>query len=235
MYNKQKITAEGIRNKLISDGIFDEKGKITFHFSGIDVDIDTNDIVGHIMQAWLKAWFLENNILFSEPDDTQAFPDFYLDPYNKKNDLLEVKAFNFDASPAFDLANFESYCESVQFEPYKFKAKYLIFGYRMIGTTITIEEIWVKNIWEITSYMQEFPLTVQFKRGKIYNIRPTKWYNLTSRARKPFNTLEHFIIACYNALKQYDKSIINCNSWIRNVIYNYNSYYEEPLRIKFNN
>ena len=231
MNSKLKFTAEDVYNKLIDDGIFDEQGKITFSFAGINVDIDTNDIVGNIMQAWLKAWFLDNNILFGEPEDTQKFPDFYLNPYNLETDLLEVKAFNFDNSPAFDIANFESYCESVVSKPYRFHAKYLIFGYRMVGTTVTIEGLWLKNIWEITSYMQEFPLTVQNKRGMIYNIRPTKWYSLTARARRPFNTLEEFIIACYKSLYQYDKSRIDANDWINSVIYNYNSYYVEPLNI----
>lgn len=235
MNSKSKFTAEDVYNKLIDDNIFDEQGKITFSFAGINVDIDTNDIVGNIMQSWLKAWFLNNNILFAEPDDTQKFPDFYLDPDDIETNLLEVKAFNFDSSPAFDIANFESYCESVVHRPYRFHAKYLIFGYRMIGCTVTIEGLWLKNIWEITSYMQKFPLTVQNKRGIIYNIRPTKWYSLNLKTRKPFNTLEEFIIACYKSLYQYNKTRINADDWIRNVIYNYNNYYIEPLNIVLKN
>lgn len=234
MEERLRLTAEDVYNRLISDGIFNEEGKITFSFAGIDVDIETNDIVGHIMQSWLKSWFLRNNIEFQEPEDTQKFPDFHLNTDDLEEDLLEVKAFNYDNSPGFDIANFESYCESVKTKPYRFHANYLIFGYRMVGTIITIENLWLKNIWEITSSMREFPLTVQNKRGTIYNIRPTKWYSTSTRSRSPFESLEDFIIACYNAISDYPKSDVNANAWINNVIENYNNYYVEPLGIDLN-
>lgn len=231
MSNRLKLSAEDVYNRLISDDIFNEKGKITFSFSGIDVDIETNDIIGHIMQAWLKSWFLKNNIEFGEPKDTQKFPDFYLNLNDLEDDLLEVKAFNYKNSPGFDIANFESYCESVETKPYRFHANYLIFAYRMVGTTITIENLWLKNIWEITSSMKDFPLTVQNKRGTIYNIRPTKWYSTSKRSRDSFSSLEDFIIACYNAILDYPKSDVNADDWIYNVVNNYNDYYVEPLNI----
>lgn len=225
-----KFSAEDVYNKLIEDNILEEKGKVTFSFAGINVDIESNDIVGNIIQAWLREWFLSNDIEFDVPENTQEFPDFYLNINDKTEDLLEVKAFNYNNSPGFDIANFESYCESVMTKPYRFHAKYLIFGYKMIGSTITIEKIWLKNIWEITSYMRDFPLTVQNKRGIIYNIRPAKWYGKTSR--ETFSCLEDFIAALYRSLVLYnDKSRIDPVCWAETTINNYNNYFHSQLEI----
>ncbi len=76
----------------------------------ITVKIDTTDTVGITLQAWLKQYLINNKIAFCEPLNTQEFPDFFLDDVASNQHMLEIKAFNYNATPAFDIANFESYC-----------------------------------------------------------------------------------------------------------------------------
>lgn len=103
-----QITAKKLYNELLSDEIIDKVGNIVFSLAGTSVIINTTDTVGNSIQNWLGQWMKNKNIYCDEPTNTQEFPDFYLST-DKQKGLLEVKAFNFNASPAFDIANFESY------------------------------------------------------------------------------------------------------------------------------
>ncbi len=223
------LTATQLHKLLISSNITKFKGNIQFNLANTCVKINTTDTVGHSLQSWLKQWLINNDIFFDEPKNTQEFPDFYLDNTSKTNGLLEVKAFNYNASPAFDIANFESYCSSLESKAYRLDADYLIFGYSMNDGDIEIKEIWLKKIWEISSCSTKYPLRVQDKRGSIYNIRPTKWYS--NKAQKPFNNKEEFICALYKTLKQYENTKINADSWIHNVLKSYNGYSSKTLNI----
>ncbi|WP_196761227.1 NgoBV family restriction endonuclease [Streptobacillus moniliformis] len=143
------LTANKIFFKLKSIDWTKAKGIISFNLADINVTINTNDTVGLILQAWLKEYLNKNNILFREPSNTQEFPDFLLSHSNIEN-LLEIKSFNFSKSPTFDIANFDSYCDSIKENPYRLDADYIIFGYDMEKTgIITIKDIWLKKIWEI--------------------------------------------------------------------------------------
>ena len=109
--------------------------------------IDTTDTVGNSLQRWLKEWLIKNDIYEHEPENTQEFPDFYLSASNPKDHMLEVKAFNYNATPAFDIANYESYIASVAEKPYRLAADYIILGYVMDNDgTITIKKIWLKEM-----------------------------------------------------------------------------------------
>lgn len=236
MNNLRKVNARELYNLLIDNNVIGSTGKITFEMGNIPVEISTTDTVGNSIQSWLKQWMIHNKIYFSEPESTQVFPDFILDDDDIKNNLLEVKAFNYDASPAFDIANFESYCTSLITKAYRLDADYLIFGYSMNGSTITIKDIWLKKIWEISSTSSKHALRVQDKRGTIYNIRPTKWYGKTTkRSTPPFNCKEDFILAIYNTLKGYKNTSINCDTWIESVIDNYRLHTSKELSIELTN
>lgn len=220
------MNAEQLYKTLKNSEIFEAKGRIKFKFLDVSVIINTTDIVGHVLQAWLKQWMIDNDIYFEEPSNTQAFPDFYL----SEKSLLEIKAFNYNASsPAFDIANFESYCDSLTTDAYRLDADYLIFGYTMEEGIIKIKEIWLKKIWEISSSSRKSPLKVQKKRGMIYNIRPTKWYSHSSH--KPFKTKEQFVLALYETLKQYEKTSINPDKWLKKIKNNYELHSGQSLDI----
>lgn len=223
--------ALALYNLLKDEGIIGSVGKITFKLAHISVDISTTDTVGQSLQSWLKQYMLDKNIVFMEMDNTQEFPDFILDPIDTESNLLEVKAFNYNADPGFDIANFESYCDSVRIKPYRLNADYLIFGYSMTGAEIKIENIWIKKIWEISSSSGSHPLKVQDKRGIIYNIRPCKWYGTNNNRFPAFTSQEQFIKAIYNTLKEYQHSRINADEWLSDLKTNYKKYYDKDLYV----
>jgi type II restriction enzyme len=116
--------------------------------------------------------------------------------------LLEVKTFDDNANPAFDLANFDAYCLSVSQMPFRADADYLIFSYKLNNGVLSIKQIWLKKIWEITRPSQEWALNVQNKKGIIYNIRPATWYS--ERARfSTFNSKQEFIEALFQTQEKY--------------------------------
>lgn len=212
------ITATELYQKLIDFGICTKKGRIVFNLGGVPVTITTTDIVGNSIQSWLKQWMIVNDIYQDEPESTQVFPDFYLSP-DKKTGLLEVKAFNYNASPAFDIANFESYCDSVTKKAYRLDADYLIFGYTMNKDgDISIEKVWLKKIWEISGTSTRFALNTQVKRDVIYNIRPTS--NFKKGLPPYFGSKEQFLKAIYETLYVYRGSA-KAIQWKQDVIANY--------------
>lgn len=117
------------------------------------------------------------------------------------NSLLEIKTFNSQATPAFDIANFESYCESVSNMPSRAESDYLIFSYLSINGRLSIKDIWLKKIWEMTSSSSRGALKTQIKRDVIYNIRPATWYKKT--AFTIFKSKEEFIDALFQTQREY--------------------------------
>ena len=107
MFMVEKLTAKQLYDRL-NDSLLGEVGEIVFDLAGVSVKIDTTDSVGITLQSWLKQYLSDNNIYFSQPLNTQEFPDFFLDNDSMEKNLLEVKSFNYDATPAFDIANFDS-------------------------------------------------------------------------------------------------------------------------------
>ena len=229
MENNKK--AINLYNLLKKDNIIGSVGKISFKLADIKVDISTTDTVGQSIQSWLKQYMVIKKIPFAEKKNTQEFPDFMLNPSEKEKDFLEVKAFIYSNGPAFDVANFESYCDLVKKNPYILDTDYLIFGYSMNGTTIKIEDIWLKKIWQITSISKSHPLRIQAKRDKIYNIRPCTWYSTSKACLPAFTSKEQFIKAIYSTLKEYNYSSINADNWLKDFKKNYKHYYNDKFNI----
>jgi len=221
------ITANILLQELLSVLKENNTGKIIFNLGGISVKIKTTDTVGNSLQSWLKEFMVSNSIYFREPMNTQAFPDFYLSASNERN-LLEVKSFNFQASPAFDIANFESYVDSVKIKPFRLDADYLIFGYIMNNDgEISINKIWLKKIWELCGSSDRYPLKTQIKREVIYNIRPSSKFRQNERE---FNTKEEFIVALYKTLRNY-RGVEAANTWLLDLKINYYRYYNLELEL----
>lgn len=223
--NKTIITGRCIFEKLKKIEWNKNKGKIEFAMANIKSTVKTTDIIGFILQNWIKDFFEEHNIYYREPINTQSFPDFYLSEKDDKN-LLEIKTFCFDRTPAFDIANFESYCDSISRESYRLDADYLIFGYIIDENgLVEIKKIWFKKIWEISGVSERYPLKTQVKRGMIYNIRPNTDFKYDRKG--PFSNKEDFVEALYLTLEQY-KGKKYANVWlnnseenIKNILYNY--------------
>ena len=115
------ISAQQLKDRLEQSGIYDARGQITMSLNGTSALIKTTDTIGNNIQEWLSQWLTENDIYFRVPDNTQNFPDFYLSESNNTN-LLEVKSYFAQRRPAFDVANFDSYWQSVRDNPHRLDA-----------------------------------------------------------------------------------------------------------------
>lgn len=222
-----KLTAKDIYDKLIATGIYNFHGKISFDFGGINIDVCQKDVVGNIIQEWLQQWFEYNKIDYKLSENSQMPPDFFLDPDNLTHNMLEVKAFNYESAPGFDIADFKMYAKEIQERPYMLDVDYLIFGYSMDSAGIvTIKEIWLKKVWEITRRADNYPLNLQVKNRQVHKIRPATWY-LDKRTVNftVFSSLEDFISAIDETLHQFRDQMggIDTGKWISVFKKNYKS------------
>lgn len=228
MANATVINAETLYERLLKLNLKQTKGEIIFNLGNVSVKISTTDTVGITLQAWLKQYLLDNKIYFKEPSNTQEFPDFFLNPNSIIDNMLEIKAFKYDATPAFDIANFESYCSAVKEKPFRLDADYLIFGYTMSDLgDITIEKIWLHKIWEIAGISEKYPLKTQVKRDMIYNIRPNT--NFKKDEKGPFNKKEDFLLAIYDTLVKY-KDRKFADNWKKTLEINYKKFYNQNIK-----
>lgn len=217
-----KVTAKELYKKLVEDyNIVGETGNIKFSIKDLTIVVKTKDTVGNLIQEWLKVWFQQTEIDFEENTNSQTFPDFLLDKDNHKKGLLEVKSFDFERGPGFDLANFDSYCNSLLDSAYRLDSDYLILAYQMDENgVISIKDVWLKKIWELACSSGTYPLKVQEKKNVIYNIRPSKWYSDRTKY-KTFTSKEEFLSALNNTRYQYPQTRHMNAHWLQKVLKNY--------------
>jgi hypothetical protein len=190
----EKLLTE-VRNGLV--------GKIIFKMNSIEFEIDSKDGIGGHIQDWFEKWMTVNSIQHSKRSNSQEFPDFFIHDSDKKI-LLEIKCFDVTAGANFDIANFQSYCESLAKNPERINSDYLIFGYTLKDGKLVIEKVWLNKIWEICCASERYPLKTQVKRDVIYNIRPAS-FDAPSARYKPFQTKDEFVKALYDTEEAYLK------------------------------
>ena len=227
-----KYTPEQVYDRLLNvDKIKSVEGQIRFYLGDVDIIVRQKDVVGNIIQEWVEGWLRRNNIAFAPNDNTQMPPDIFLNPDDRTTDLLEVKAFNYSASPGFDIADFRAYAREIVQNPYMLHTKYLIFGYSMNSQGIvTIRELWLKSVWEICRSMEGWPLNVQYKNGVIHKIRPAKWFG--NRSKFPmFSSLEHYLSAIEETLFSYPDTHELSKGWRKKISDSYKSFYGKAVSI----
>lgn len=192
-----RLSSQEIYDKLVNeDNILALEGQIKFYLGDVDIIVKQKDVVGNIMQEWLQGWLDARGIEYAPSENTQMPPDFFLNPDDKTKNLLEVKAFNRNGSPGFDIADFRMYAIEIQEKPYMLDVDYLIFGYDMSDDGIvTIKDVWLKKVWQITRRMENYPINLQVKDGVIHKIRPGVWYSERTTDYAIFDCLEDFISA----------------------------------------
>ena len=194
MQDKIKVTASEIYDLLLHEfKIKEQIGSVEITLGGISAKYNGKDAIGDLLQEWLGEWLKQKNFYFRQPSNTQEFPDFLLTE-NANSGFLELKTFNAEASPAFDIANFDSYCTSLLTIPERIEADYLIMSYKMIEGELSIDNVWLKKVWEMTSPANDKPIKVQLKRNQIHNIRPCIWYSNKLKV-KPFENKNEFLNA----------------------------------------
>lgn len=236
MENREKIrmTAKQIYDTLLNDEkIKDLNGQIKFTLGKVDIIVKQRDVVGNIMQEWLQGWFEKNNIEYKPNPNSQMPPDFFLSDDETK-DLLEVKAFNHKATPGFDIADFNAYSEEIIKKPYMLDVDYLIFAYDMSDNGIvTIKNMWLKKVWQLTRRMENWPLNLQIKDNVVHKIRPGVWYSEKSDSLDYpiFNSLEDFISAVEQTVYQNPKTRERSGTWKSRFLRSYKAFFNIDLKI----
>ena len=206
--------AQELYENLLSKGIIGATGSISMELLGEKVAGNDKSVVGYSLQGWLDQWMSTQNIDHWSPENSQEPPDFYLSK-NQKSDILELKSFNSEANPNFDIANFDAYRSMVEIHPEHLNADYLIFSYSLKDTVLKIEGMWLKKIWEITCGSDRYPLKTQVKRNVIYNIRPATWTSRNTRF-PVFGTKEKFLKAIHDTTLVYHTPK-EADRWLKSV------------------
>ena len=188
-------------------------GSVEIKLGDISAKYNGKDAIGDLLQEWLGEWMKSKNYYFRTKVNTQEFPDFLLSESNTK-DFLELKTFNANASPAFDIANFDSYCTSLLTIPERIEADYLIFSYKMENSELSIDNVWLKKVWEMSSPSGQDPIKLQVKRNQIYNIRPCTWYS-TRLKFQPFDNKTDFLNAISETHKDYPQCDQYKTNWLK--------------------
>ena len=221
------IKAQELLNILREKGIVGAEGSIKLELLETEVRISDKSATGNLLQEWLGQWMSLNGIYNRENENSQMFPDFYLSKEDK-NDLLEIKAFDYAESPNFDVAQFDAYVRSLRTKAFRLDADYLIMGYSLADGVIKINNLWLKKIWEITCPSERFPLRTQVKQNKIHNIRPYNFKSMSS-GFQPFNSRRAFIIAIKETLEKYTGDSQEANQWLQEVESNYQEFTKTQL------
>jgi type II restriction enzyme len=123
------------------------------------------------------------------------------------------------------------YEEEIIDKPYMLDVDYLIFGYDMSDEgVVTIRDLWIKKVWQITRRMEDWALNLQIKQGVVHKIRPAVWYSDKGRY-STFRSLEDFISAIEETVYQNPKTHDSASSWKRRFLKSYENYSGVKLSI----
>ena len=172
-------------------------------------------IVTELISQWVEDWLKKYGIDYALNDLT--------------SDWLEIKSFT--GSPNFDVVAFRSFINLVIEKPWKLHSKHLLIKYKMEDGVVTVEQFWLKNLWEICSTSSTWPVKVQYKNKVIFNIRPSVWYS--DRADfSPFESLEDFLAALEETIYQYpDTRTTIALHWKEKLMKSYQNHYGRTLNI----
>ena len=220
--------AQSLFDTLKKEGIIGAKGKVSFELLGIKVKVSDKSSTGNLLQEWLGKWMDVKKINHSSNENTQMPPDFYLGKHEDNKDWLEVKSFDYIESPNFDIANFDAYTRDLQDRAFRLDADYLSMGYSLNNGIITINDIWLKKVWEITCSSEQYALRTQVKQDKIVNIRP---YNFKSKPKgfEPFKSRLKFVTAIKETLAKYLNDNPGADKWFKKVEKSYKEFSGKSL------
>jgi NgoBV restriction endonuclease len=179
-----------------------EKIELKATFMGRDIPITNVNIVGNLLEDVFFPLFKSACPDFEEGPD-QAPPDFYA---QEKEFQFELKAFC--KGPGFDISNFASFINQIS-EPgglikKLFKTKYLVFEYAVNGASFVIKQFWLLNIWNLPTYDNKYPISMQQKKSMWYNIRPgvkTSWSDQTKTPHLFIEKILECIAICPNHIE----------------------------------
>ncbi|MFD2115227.1 NgoBV family restriction endonuclease [Paenibacillus yanchengensis] len=196
------------------NNIKDQMGHITIAIGGIPKISSSNDIIGNCIQEWIPQWLEDNGLEMIANPNSQQFPDF-IATLDGKEYAMEVKCWNGENSPAFDLANFDGFYRAVYDNPEMLNAKYLIFSYKPTTHGFQITNIFLKNVWEITKASKNYPIGLQVKQGSPYAIRPFPFHKHPSTS---FSSRREFVEAIQSTREMFPlDNMIDPIEWLINI------------------
>lgn len=210
-----RITALGVYDKLLhEDRIKTINGQIRFSLGDVSIVVKKKDVVGNILQEWVEGWLRARGYDYEPNPNTQMPPDIFLSPGNYRENLLEIKAFNREVSPAFDIADFKAFVPELIARPYHIYTDFLIFGYTMNMNTgdVVVRDLWLKKIWEITKTMSNWPITVQYKNGILQKMRPGNWFTKKGSTQM-FECVEDYLAAFEETVYQNPETRSQAAQW----------------------
>ena len=224
-----KVSAQQIYEALKNDfGIVNSKGEITFELNSFRITVEQNNVVGNILEEWLAKWMKDKDYAFIL-NKKQRSPDFWLNPDNLDRDWLELKSFT--GSPNFDIGGFRGYINEILGKPQKLDAKYLLLKYKMNrGGILEIQNIWLRNVWEISSPSARWPIKVDYKNNDITTLRPAIWYSDNTDYSR-FASLEHFLAALEQTIYKFPGTNNLAETWLDTVKDRYQQYSGRALNV----
>lgn len=205
-------------------------GQIRFHLGDVSIIVKRKDVVGNILQEWFEGWLTARDIEFDPNPNTQMPPDVFLDKSDHTKSLLEIKAFNRESSPAFDIADFKAFVNELVAKPYHLDTDFLIFGYIMDEESgdVIVKDLWLKKIWEITKTMADWPITVQYKNGILQKMRPGNWYTTRGNSHV-FESKTDYLAAFEETIYQNSETRHLSNQWKNRFQRSYRNHYGEDI------
>ena len=173
-----------------------EKIHITSSFKGHSLLIINPNLIGDILE----------DIFY--PSYKSTCPDFREGPKQESPDYFGMNDFRFEqkafiGSPGFDISNFTSFVTQIS-KPgclvnKIFRTKYLVYEYGMESDAFVIKNFWMLNIWNLPTYGNTYPISMQVKKKMWYNIRPgthKSWNDEKKTAEMFLNYLLKCIKVC---------------------------------------
>lgn len=224
-----RTTIDHVFNVLREELENDNTGKISFKLAQVEITVKQNNVVGNIIEEWLDSWLTQHDFdhIYNHG---QCSPDFWFDLDDRNKGWVEIKSFTGNAN--FDIANYMSFISEIVDKPWKLDSKYLCIKYTMNDETgiVTIDNVWLKNVWEISSPSAKWAVKMQDKKGVIYNLRPSG-LSVSSGRFSTFATLEHFLSALDFVVKTYPQTSEIGMRFRQRVERAYSAYHESDIRI----
>ena len=161
------------------------------NFNGRSLPIINPNLVGDLLEDIFYPFYKEACPDFEE-GPKQESPDFF---GHGQEFQFEQKAFY--ESPGFDISNFTSLVHQMSkpggLVKKLFKTKYLVYEYGVDEGAFVIKKFWMLNIWNLPTYGNTYPISMQVKKKMWYNIRPGTYTSWMDLSKTPVMFLDNLI------------------------------------------
>lgn len=199
--------------KFLSSELIGRHGTLVASLGNTSISVTTKDVMGGVIQDWLFTWMKQSEFDVTANPNTQMPPDFYL----AESTPFEVKTFYCKAKPAFDLANFSAYIRDLLMHPTRLDDDHLIFSYDIGRDYWSIENIWLRKIWEMSGPSITNHIELQAKQGSAVNLRPKNFISPNSNTFKSRLEFINSISDAMDKFSQYPEGFSSGFSWLEEV------------------